>query len=115
MQRGAGPSSTAPLFKKAKTSDDVELDDDEVAELLDDIEEEVEEIEGLEYSPNTARAGGYKDPLVCVNCALEGRVCMFSVDKRTSRRKAACDHCVQAHDTCRKVNLASVTCICPLR
>lgn len=104
MQRGAPSSPPAPLFKKAKTADDVELDDDEVAELLEDIEEEAEEVEGLDYSPNTARAGGYKDPLVCVNCGLEGRVCVFSKDKRTNRRKAACDYCVQAHDTCRKVN-----------
>ncbi|KAF3031752.1 hypothetical protein E8E12_002616, partial [Didymella heteroderae] len=101
-KRSAGPSSMAPLFKKAKTSDNVELDDDKVAELLDDIEEEVKEIKGLEYSSNTACASSYKDPLVCVNCALEGRVCMFSVDKRTSRRKAACNYCVQAHNTCRK-------------
>ena len=83
-----------PLFKKAKTANNVKLNNKKVAKLLKDIKEEVKEVKVLDYSPNTACASSYKDPLVCVNCSLKGYICVFSKDKHINCYKAAYNYYV---------------------
>ncbi|XPS91872.1 hypothetical protein M3J09_001281, partial [Ascochyta lentis] len=104
--RSAAPADPAPpttrSAKKAKlTTEDVELEDEEIKEAFDEVPVDDQAGAPGEWSPRTQRAGGFVDPEVCVNCALSGQVCTFTA----SNRSTSCAPCILSHSRCHKKTL----------
>ncbi|XPS79663.1 hypothetical protein M3J07_011659 [Ascochyta lentis] len=101
--RSAAPADPAPpttrSAKKAKlTTEDVELEDEEIEEAFDEVLVDDQAGAPGEWSPRTQRAGGFVDPEVCVNCALSGQVCTFTA----SNRSTSCAPCILSYSRCHK-------------
>lgn len=110
LQRNASAAGLSVPVLRSKPRlgfDDVEISDDDIDDIADDVDSDAGDVEGEDdWSPRTKRAAGYRDPLVCVECALTGNKCVFSADGRGRKfTKASCDSCHRDKIACVKVTL----------